>query len=193
MTLPNKLTFIRLFLVPFAVIFLFVDINYNYHLAVFVFAFAAFTDYLDGYIARKYKSVTSFGKFFDPLVDKILTQSMLITLLALNIFPLWIVLLIFVRDIAVDSFSSLAVSHKKYYIAIIPGKIKTLLTSVAIILGEFALASKAGYYIFGINHETLRNGAYILLITALLIGFAGSLNSLQMVISDIKGKFKMEI
>jgi CDP-diacylglycerol--glycerol-3-phosphate 3-phosphatidyltransferase len=193
MTLPNKLSFLRLFLTPFAVIFLFLNIPYNYHIAIIIFAVAAFSDILDGYIARKYKKVTSFGKFFDPLVDKILNQSMLITLLSLNIFPLWIVLLVFVRDIAVDAFSSLAVSHKKFVSAVMPGKIKSFLITLAIIIGEMALAAKAGYNIFQMDFESLRNAAYILLIFSLLLGFMGSTQLLKEVISEIKGKFKMEI
>lgn len=193
MTLPNKLSFARMFLTPFAVIFLFVDIPYNYHIAILIYVIAASTDVLDGYIARKYDMVTSFGKFFDPLVDKILNHSMLITLLALGVFPLWVTLLILLRDIIVDAFSSLAVSHKKYISAKIPGKLKSLFVVLAIILGELSLAANAGYNIFGMSYETLRNGAYLLLIISLLTGFAGSLYLLQGVVASMKENFKMDM
>ena len=179
MTLPNKLTLLRFVLVPFAVIFLFTVFPYHYYIAILVFAIAAFTDVLDGYFARKYKLETKAGIFFDPIADKLLMQLLLITLLALNIFPLWIVLLSITRDIIVDTYLSYSASHKIFVHAVYTAKIKSFFMTLSIIVGEFALSVQGGYELFGLTFENLRNAAYLILVLSFLIGLIGSTTFIQ--------------
>ena len=80
MNLPNKLTLLRFVLVPVFMVFMYIDNPYSYLIGLIVFAVASFTDFLDGSIARKYNMVTDFGKFMDPLADKLLTTVALIYL-----------------------------------------------------------------------------------------------------------------
>ena len=82
MNLPNKLTVLRIVMIPiFVALYFITAIPYNYTLSAVVFALAAFTDFLDGYIARKYKLVTNLGKFLDPIADKVLVSTALIIML----------------------------------------------------------------------------------------------------------------
>ena len=85
MNLPNKLTILRIIMIPiFVAVFYVTAIPYNFIISAGIFALAAFTDFLDGYIARKYNLVTSFGKFLDPLADKVLVSTALIVMLCRN-------------------------------------------------------------------------------------------------------------
>ena len=96
MNLPNKLTMARVILIPFFVLFLLVPIagDYSKYIALVIFIIASLTDLLDGKIARKYNLVTNFGKFMDPLADKLLVCSALICFIELDLLPAWIVLII---------------------------------------------------------------------------------------------------
>lgn len=88
MNLANKITMLRIFLVPIFVFFLFIKFPYGAYIAAGVFIIAAITDGLDGYVARKWKQVTNFGKFIDPLADKLLVTSALISLVELSKLPI---------------------------------------------------------------------------------------------------------
>ena len=94
MNLPNKLTLFRVVLIPFFVFFLLAPYfeGYGNYIAVAIFIVASITDFLDGKIARKYKLVTSFGKFMDPLADKRLVCSAVICLIQLELIPAWVLL-----------------------------------------------------------------------------------------------------
>ena len=96
MNLPNKLTTFRVILIPFFVFFLLAPYfeGYGNYIALVIFIVASLTDFLDGKIARKYNLVTNFGKFMDPLADKLLVCSALICLIALDRIPAWIVIVI---------------------------------------------------------------------------------------------------
>ena len=95
MNLPNKLTLLRAGLIPFFVFFLLNEgIPYHQYFAVAVFIVASITDALDGHIARKYNLITNFGKFMDPLADKLLVCSALICFVELSLIPAWIVIII---------------------------------------------------------------------------------------------------
>ncbi|MFG6336418.1 MAG: CDP-diacylglycerol--glycerol-3-phosphate 3-phosphatidyltransferase, partial [Lachnospiraceae bacterium] len=99
MNLPNKLTVFRVILIPFFVLFLLLDITaYDRWFALAIFIIASLTDFLDGHIARKYNLVTNFGKFMDPLADKLLVCSALICLIELDRIPSWIVIVIIARE-----------------------------------------------------------------------------------------------
>ncbi|MBQ5869832.1 MAG: CDP-diacylglycerol--glycerol-3-phosphate 3-phosphatidyltransferase, partial [Lachnospiraceae bacterium] len=100
MNLPNKLTVLRVIMIPFFVVMLMLDGGANQlyrYIAAAIFIIASFTDFLDGSIARKYGLVTNFGKFMDPLADKLLVCSALICLIELGQLPAWMVLIIISR------------------------------------------------------------------------------------------------
>ena len=101
MNLPNKLTLMRVIMIPFFIVFLLVPITpYDNWIALAIFILASVTDFLDGYIARKYHLVTNFGKFMDPLADKLLVCSALICLVELEKIAAWMVILIIAREFA---------------------------------------------------------------------------------------------
>lgn len=187
MSLPNIITVIRLICIPLAVILNFVSIPNNFLLAGLVFLLIAATDNLDGYIARKYNQVTQLGIFLDPLVDKMLNYSMLITLLSLNVFPLWIILFLFVRDMAIEGFTSYAVSQNKFIPATWPGKIKAVFIVLGIFVGEIYLHS-IRYSFFGFSSSDIRNFAYLLLVFAIIIGFTGMIQAIQHFSKNLKVK-----
>ena len=100
MNLPNKLTILRTVMIPFFILFLYTDWFHGYDkiIAAVIFIAASLTDMLDGKIARKYNLVTNFGKFMDPLADKMLVSSAFICLVAQNKIAAWIVIVIIARD-----------------------------------------------------------------------------------------------
>lgn len=148
MNTPNKLTVLRIFLVfPFLTLMtLFIfqgdkdPIEYstlNYRLAYFlvsgaIFGIAMITDYVDGYLARKNKQITTFGKLFDPLADKFMTTSALIMLSIAGIVPIWITLPFILRDTLVDVIRNLAAKNNIDLSSSIWGKAKTMVMSIAI-------------------------------------------------------------
>lgn len=111
MNLPNKLTLIRIFLVPVIVALLLLGEvgSWLYYTAGILFILASITDFLDGYLARKNNWITNFGKFMDPLADKILVCSVLICLITKGLSPAWAVILIIAREFAISGFRLIAV------------------------------------------------------------------------------------
>jgi CDP-diacylglycerol--glycerol-3-phosphate 3-phosphatidyltransferase len=108
MNLPNKLTLARIFLAPFFMAFLLIDNVYSRYLATLIFIIAALTDAYDGYLARKTGVITGFGKFMDPLADKILVTTAFISFVALGYVQAWMVLVIILREFLVTGLRSLA-------------------------------------------------------------------------------------
>lgn len=136
MNLANKLTLLRVVLVPFFVVFMLVGaIPMNLVWAMAVFAAASLTDMLDGKIARKYNMITNFGKFLDPLADKVLVISALICMVELGWTSSWLVAIIVAREFMVSGVRLLvATSESKTVVAAsIWGKLKTAATMVAIV------------------------------------------------------------
>ena len=134
MNLPNKLTVARIIMVPFFVVFLVnVTITHHFLIAGLIFALASFTDLLDGKIARKRNLVTNFGKFLDPLADKILVISALVCFVNLGLAELWFVLIIIAREFMVTSIRLIAVNTGEVIAANIWGKAKTVSQMVAIV------------------------------------------------------------
>lgn len=134
MNLANKLTIIRIFLVPIFLIFIAVKgIPYGTLIATAVFIIAALTDKLDGYIARSRNQITRFGKFMDPLADKLLVTAALISLVEYRIIPGWVAMVIIAREFAVTGLRSIAASEGVVIAASWWGKIKTVAQIVAII------------------------------------------------------------
>ena len=136
MNLPNKLTLFRVILIPFFVFFLLATYfeGYGNYIAVAVFIVASITDFLDGKIARKYNLVTNFGKFMDPLADKLLVSSALICLVALNKIPAWVVIVIIAREFIISGFRLVAADNGVVIAASYWGKFKTAFQMVTVIV-----------------------------------------------------------
>lgn len=141
MNLPNKLTILRVFMIPFFVIFMLLSVSgmdieeasvsvssfTTYRItAVAIFCIASFTDFLDGYIARKQGLVTDFGKFMDPLADKLLVCSALILLTAEGSLPSWVVITIIAREFIISGFRLVASDNGIVIAASWWGKFKTV-------------------------------------------------------------------
>ena len=136
MNLPNKLTILRVILIPIFVLLMLVeqDSFICRVLAEVVFVVASLTDLLDGKIARKYNLVTNFGKFMDPLADKLLTCSAFICLIATNQVSAWIVIVIIAREFIISGFRLVASDNGVVIAANMWGKVKTVFQMAAIIV-----------------------------------------------------------
>ena len=134
MNLPNKLTIFRIALVPVFLIILYVDNGATNWVAFAIFCIASATDALDGYIARKYNLITDFGKFMDPLADKLLVCSALIALTDLGRIFGWIVIIIIAREFIISGFRLVAAGKGKVIAAGKWGKIKTVVQMAATML-----------------------------------------------------------
>ena len=168
MNLPNKLTILRIIMIPiFVAVFYVTAIPYNFIISAGIFALAAFTDFLDGYIARKYNLVTSFGKFLDPIADKVLVSTALIVMLCppagIEIVP-WhasiLVATILARELIVSGFRLVAAGKSIVIAADKSGKIKTFLTDITIVVmlvgaqitpSEFDLINIIGYALLALS------------------------------------------
>lgn len=135
MNLPNKLTLLRVFMVPVFLVFALIDtIPYNEFIAVGIFALASITDALDGYIARKNNLVTNFGKFLDPLADKVLVMTALLCLVQMGFIGSVPVIIILAREFMVSGLRLVTANEGVVVPAGIWGKLKTAFTMIAIIV-----------------------------------------------------------
>ena len=168
MNLPTKLTILRLIMIPIFVALYFIpQIPFNFLLSAIVFLLASFTDFLDGYIARKYNMVTDLGKFLDPIADKVLVSTALIVMLcpptSIAIVP-WhasiLVATILARELIVSGFRLVAAGKSIVIAADKSGKIKTFLTDVTIVVmlvgaqitpTEFDLVNIIGYALLALS------------------------------------------
>ena len=145
MNLPNKLTVLRVLMIPFFVLFMLVDITgaADKWIAVALFVAASLTDFLDGHLARKYHLVTNFGKFMDPLADKLLVSAAMICLVEMGRLPAWIVIIIISREFIISGFRLIASDNGVVIAASYWGKFKTVFQMAMIIVlicnlgGEF--------------------------------------------------------
>ena len=171
--IPNLLTILRILLIPFILSFLFIDINVliyefslfennldfkietkvllNYLMTGILFLIASFTDFLDGYLSRKFNWVSDFGKIWDPIADKVLITSLLIALSIKEVIPWFLVIIIVIRDLIVDGYRIFLASKQIIVSANMLGKIKTVLQMIALIVVLF------------IFNGTFNNIAYYLL------------------------------
>lgn len=146
MNLPNKITISRIFLIPIFIIILSIPFDWGvweigttvlpvtHFVAAIIFLVASLTDWLDGYIARKYNLITNMGKFLDPLADKLLVGAAFILLVALNLAPAWVVILIISREFAVTGLRLVASGEGIVLAASNMGKVKTASQIAAIAL-----------------------------------------------------------
>ncbi len=161
MNLPNKLTILRVLMIPlFVVLFLNDSIKYNEYLAVLVYIIACITDFLDGFLARKYNLTTNFGKFLDPLADKLLVNMALICFLVVpdNPVPAWVVMIIISRDFIISGFRLVASDNGVVIAADYWGKVKTTVQMIMTIL-----------LIINFNNTVINIIEYILIYSALIL------------------------
>lgn len=131
--IANRITIIRILLIPAFMAFLLSPLKYGDFVAVSIFVIAAATDGLDGYVARSKNMVTIFGKFLDPLADKLLISAALISLVELSLISSWIAMTIIAREFAVSGLRIMAIAEKRVIEASIWGKVKTVSQIVAVI------------------------------------------------------------
>ena len=136
MNLPNKLTILRVILIPFFVFFMLAPYfeGYGNFIAVAIFIIASFTDFLDGYLARRDNIVTNFGKFMDPLADKLLVCSALICLVETGQLPAWVVVIIISREFIISGFRLIASDNGVVIAASYWGKFKTVFQMLMVIV-----------------------------------------------------------
>ena len=159
MNLANKLTMLRIFLVPIFLIFIAMKgIPYGTIIATLIFIIASLTDQLDGYIARSRNQITTFGKFMDPLADKLLVTSALISLVELGLIPSYAAIIIIAREFAVSGLRTIAASEGKIIAASWWGKIKTVIQIIAIVLLLIKVNIETSPYLASlINNNSVMN------------------------------------
>ncbi len=131
--IPNRLTIFRIFIIMIFIPTVLMDRMISSYIALFLFIIAAISDYLDGYIARKYNIVSNFGKVMDPLADKIMVISALLCFIQLNIVPAWMVIIIIAREFLISGIRIMAAKEGDIIAASNWGKAKTITEIIAII------------------------------------------------------------
>ena len=163
--LPNTITLLRISVVPFLFFLLASPGEFWSMIIAILFVIASVTDFLDGYIARKYQMITTMGKFLDPIADKIIVNTAMILMIPIGRIPAWIVAVTIVRDLIVDVIRSIASSEGIYIQASILGKQKTLAQIIAV------TALMIHFSIFGIDAHIV--GTVILYIAFFLTIYSG--------------------
>ena len=169
--IPNALTVGRILVIPIFILLLTVWKDaLSHYLAAIIFALASVTDYLDGYLARKWQVVTNFGKFADPMADKILVMTAFIMLVELGFAPAWVVAIIICRELAVTGLRLLLVENGGTVLAAaMPGKIKTFSQMFAIIflllhwnlLGQITLYIALFFTLYS-GYDYFKGASYLL-------------------------------
>ena len=149
MNIANKVTMVRLVMIPiFVIAFYFYGTSYN--IAAILFMVASLTDAIDGHLARSRNLITNFGKFVDPLVDKVLTMAAFIVLVEANVIPAWAVIIIISRELIITGFRTLAADMGITIAASMWGKAKTTsqMISLVLLLLHNDVLNKFGIYVF---------------------------------------------
>lgn len=128
-TTANKITIVRIALIPVFMVLLYLDLSFW---ALLVYVIACSSDFIDGYVARHYNQITDFGKFADPLADKMLVLSAMCIFIDKGLMPGWVVAIVLLREFAVSGLRLLAVEQGQVIAAAMSGKIKTFTTMVAL-------------------------------------------------------------
>ncbi len=151
MNLPNKITILRIILVPIFIVFMALPTDWAWTkwTALGIYIVASLTDFVDGYISRKYNMVTKFGKIMDPLADKLLVSAGFVMLTGLGIIPAWISIIIIFRDFCVTAFRNFGSDHHSDVGAVFSGKIKTVFQLIGISLAILAISLYTSYNGFG--------------------------------------------
>ena len=182
MTLPNKLTLLRIILIPVMIVLfyipwlkennIFLGVSYLYFIEFLIFIIASLTDFLDGYIARKYELITTFGKFADPLADKMLVfSSMAILMLDFNgvipvgpLVPMWVFVVMIIREFMVSGIRMLVSTKGVVISAGWMGKWKTFITMIAILV----------LFMSGIHVSVVYIGQILMYVACLLTILSGA-------------------
>lgn len=143
MNTANKITLFRVLLIPIFLIVLYIQFPFHYWIALGIFILASASDFLDGYIARHHNQVTDFGKFMDPIADKVLVISAMIMFVSWQRMPAWILVVVIARELGVSALRLIAVDNGRVIAAGWSGKVKTAATMVCICV------------MLAINQETL--------------------------------------
>lgn len=180
MNLPNKITISRILLVPIFMIVLFLPIPYASLIAALIFVIAAATDGIDGHIARSTNTVTNFGKFLDPLADKLLVASALIALVGQGKLPSWVAVIIIAREFIVTGLRLIAVNEGKVIAAGMSGKIKTVtqIIAIALLLIDTSVLSNSDAFMFEKTTLLINNFA-----VQPLVGLIGLLANVMVYVS----------
>ena len=176
LNLPNILTLSRILAVPIVVLLLLFESRETCFWAAVVFTVASITDWLDGYLARRWQIVTIFGKFLDPLADKLIVMAALIMLIPLDRVPAWTVFVILARELIVSGIRSIASSEGIVIAASNLGKYKTIFQMIAIV---GLLLHYRYYWLFGLEYEFLHAsmhyaGIFIYYISLVLTVWSGA-------------------
>ena len=170
MNTPNKLTVARMILVPFLVIFMLTGWGReaNRWICLAIFVAASVTDWFDGHLARKYNLITNFGKFMDPLADKLLVCSAMICMIELDRLPAWVVIIIIGREFIISGFRLIAAEHQIVIAASMWGKFKTTFQMAMIIL--LILSMNADVYVAGVGiiHVLALIATYVALVLTIV-------------------------
>lgn len=132
MNTPNKLTLLRILLIPVFVAVYYINFDGWFYWAAAIFIIASITDFVDGYLARKNEQVTDFGKFIDPIADKLLVMSALLILMEWGKAPAWLVMILLAREFIISGFRLVAAGKGSVIAAGAAGKIKTVVQIVAV-------------------------------------------------------------
>ncbi|MGV8144949.1 MAG: CDP-diacylglycerol--glycerol-3-phosphate 3-phosphatidyltransferase [Alkaliphilus sp.] len=166
MNLANKITIARILLIPLFMVTLLSRIPYGGEIAAFIFIIAALTDSLDGYIARKRKMVTNFGKFMDPLADKLLVSAALISLVEMGEISAWVVFIIIGRELTISILRAVAAAEGLVIAASWWGKFKTVTQVTAIII---ILLGNYPFKLIGLPLDSIALGVAV--IVTIISGF----------------------
>ena len=134
MNTANKLTLLRVVMIPAFLLVLYLDVPHANYWALAIFAAASVTDTLDGYIARHYNQITDFGKFMDPLADKVLVTTAMLWFVQTGVMPAWAVAVVIFREFAISGIRLIAAERGRVIAAAWSGKIKTAATMVFLML-----------------------------------------------------------
>ena len=150
MNTPNKLTTLRVILIPVMLIVLYWGFPYSNYVALGIFCLASVTDYFDGRLARSRDQVTDFGKFMDPLADKVLVIATMIWFVQTGVIPAWAAIIVVARELAVTGMRLLAAADGRVIAAAWSGKIKTASTMVCLIVLFFPVGEIVRWVCVGI-------------------------------------------
>ena len=168
MNLANKITLFRVVMIPvYVVLMIMTNIPNNYLIAGIVFIIASISDFVDGQIARKCNMVTDFGKFVDPLADKLLVMAAMLCFVEINFIPAWVVITILAREFIVTGLRTLAASNGVVIAADKIGKLKTTTQMIALVFMHFAGLS-----------ETIYTVSIVLMYAALILTIVSGVNYL---------------
>lgn len=193
MNLPNKLTLFRVILIPFFLFFVLTDIvgPASDFIALGIFAIASLTDALDGKIARKYNLVTNFGKFMDPIADKLLVSSALIAFVQTEMIPAWAVIILIAREFVISGFRLVAADTGIVLAASFWGKAKTAVQMVMCVI--FLLYGPIARWIsFGNPLASIENGMnapeWMIILKWVLIGASVLLSIISLIDYLVKNR-----